>query len=379
MEQRCMEALLLAPVDSASPHSAVRMGHILLQMAKSERSDLAAPAMRLLTLILKNPPPTLLVALRSLKPLSEDSLEVVLEALPGAAGDDVAGGTASSPSASASDSAVVTTHDAAACPALTALLLLPEATGRLLKAADMTAYRDSAVQGLVASTTTVAGNDGTGTYTALLALLSGGTLDASASSDPFAHLHADEPEPAPGPSSTAGVEGDGGSTASARTATDFEGMAADFVAVAMARVKLMLWGDEHSTLAAVAMIMELLRLLSPAGRARMLFGHDGATGVVGQSLALWREVKKRGGVRDGFELALVMTRKQWGASVEPAADESLGSAPEEDIQAARSLLESAQNRTLANGAARSIEFLKELAATLAVIAAVESGQAHALV
>lgn len=363
----CVDALLLAPTDPAHPGSGPRTGHLLLSLASTDRPDLAAPACRLLTLVLAAAPPRLASALRSLPPPPDEALSTALAELTDAAAPTGTPGTAAPAAGRASAAAALHPRDAAACPALTACLLLPEATGRLLTAADGASYRQAAVSGLLASAARAAAGTPHAAHAALQQL-----LGAPAPADPFGSLYA---APAAAAESDAAIGG-------GEHGEFFARLARGLVSAAVGRVARMLQGDEHSALAGAELLSALLRALAAPGRARLLFGEDGSSGVVARARALWREVRRRGAAREGFELALAVARREWGAALEPADEELLGSAPEEDLDQAAALLAAPSHRALVDGAARSIEFLKELAAALGAIAAVESagggGQTEAL-
>lgn len=143
----------------------------------------------------------------------------------------------------------------------------------------------------------------------------------------------------------------------------------------VARIGSLMVDSEPCVLAASGLAMGLLRAGPTAVRATLLFSPGSEQ--MGLVLGLQRlnsEISRRAAAqaRSGFELALIMAQQDAGWGPVAGAEELLAHAGAEDVSEARALLESRAHKPFVVRAALGFEVLKETAATLVVVGAIEA-------
>jgi hypothetical protein len=213
-------------------------------------------------------------------------------------------------------------EDALNCPAIASLLVAPELSARWSQASDKDAYKASAIS-------------------SMLPLLT-------------QHL-------------LGGIE----SLPEAPSAQQ-KAFGAALVRCVTSRVGRLLTETEEGALATTGLVKALLQVGSGPARARLLWGGKDEPGIIVAAQQLAKSVKKFSRQREGFELAVLQFRREWGAALDPLEMRALDDATDAEQVEVETLLAQSSSRQLVKAAVVVFEFLKELGSLLSALAAVET-------
>ncbi|KAA0149608.1 hypothetical protein FNF29_05820 [Cafeteria roenbergensis] len=324
-------ALLSARCPAAGGTSGPLVAEVLAAWAESPSPAVAAAALRVVSLMVSQGTPFVRAALCTVAAPPRAAVAACLRAAGGSAVGDAA-------AAAAEREGLPDPADAVQCPCLSALVLLPEAVKQLVGSESESTYREAAAAAVQAAD------------------IEQGLLQVMLE-ERLPRLPTAEADPA-----TAAAVG------------------AALMRAAFARIGSLMVDSEPCVLAASGLAMGLLRAGPTAVRATLLFGAAGER--EGMVLGLQRlngEIARRATAqaRSGFELALIMAQQDAGWGPVAGAEEVLANAGAEDVSEARALLDSRAHKPFVVRAALGFEVLKETAATLVVISAIEAAMGDA--